>query len=386
MKFSSHLLWLLGFRPFFILAILSGLSLPVIWALIYSDVLAAPKTTFSVLQWHAHEMFFGFGWAVLGGFLLTATRSWVKVRGYHGAALMFLVAAWLLERAGMWFEGVLPRWLFIVSNNLFLGSIVAMLIWTLARNRKTDFYRDNFLFLLVLPMFLISKNLLLSVDYFQDGLVMAVGLFRVAFLVMLERTVTQFMRGSFQVEILSNAKLNMAIKLSGFSLVFASFLPQPVAASLALLAVLLLSFRFVFWKPHLAMQRLDIGIMYLGYLAIVAQLVIEVLRLTLQPEFSISISIHVFTFGAMGLIIPAMMMRIIRGHTGRMVVFDFRDKLVLWLMMLAFAYRLIAPQIDAADYKIWIALAAVCWFFSYSLLAWRYIPYLLQSRVDGKEH
>jgi uncharacterized protein involved in response to NO len=386
MKFSTHPIWLLGFRPFFILAILSGLSLPVIWALIYSDVLAAPTTTFSVLQWHAHEMFFCFGWAVLGGFLLTATRSWVKVRGYHGAALMFLVAAWLLERAGMWFEGLLPHWLFIVSNNLFLGSIVAMLIWTLARNRKTDFYRDNFLFLLVLPMFLISKNLLLSADYFQDGLVMAVGLFRVAFLVMLERTVTQFMRGSFQVEILSNPMLNMVIKLSGLSLVFASFLPQPVAAGLSLFAALLLSIRFVFWKPHLAMQRLDIGIMYLGYLAIVAQLVIEVLRLTLHPEFSISISIHVFTFGAMGLIIPAMMMRIIRGHTGRMVVFDFRDKLVLWLMMLAFAYRLIAPQIDAADYKIWIALAAVCWFFSYSLLAWRYIPYLLQSRVDGKEH
>jgi len=386
MKFSTHPLWLLGFRPFFILAILAGLTLPVVWAWIYSDLILAPKTTFSVLQWHAHEMFFGFGWAVLGGFLLTATRSWVKVRGYHGAALMFLVVAWLLERAGMWFEGLLPHWLFFFSNHLFLGSIVAMIAWTLARNRKTDFYRDNFHFLLVLPMFLISKNLLLSADYFQDGLVMAVGLFRVAFLVMLERTVTQFMRGSFQVEILSNSTLNLAIKLSGLTLVFASFLPPPLAGAIALLAALLLSFRFLFWKPYLAMQRLDIGIMYLGYLAIIAQLVIEALRLTRHPEFSISISIHVFTFGAMGLIIPAMLMRITKGHTGRMVVFDFGDKLVLWLMLLAFAYRLIAPQIDEADYKIWIMLAAACWFFSYSVLAWRYIPYLLQSRVDGKEH
>ena len=215
---------------------------------------------------------------------------------------------------------------------------------------------------------------------------MAVGLFRVAFLVMLERTVTQFMRGSFQVEILSNSTLNLAIKLSGLTLVFASFLPPPLAGAIALLAALLLSFRFLFWKPYLAMQRLDIGIMYLGYLAIIAQLVIEALRLTRHPEFSISISIHVFTFGAMGLIIPAMLMRITKGHTGRMVVFDFGDKLVLWLMLLAFAYRLIAPQIDEADYKIWIMLAAACWFFSYSVLAWRYIPYLLQSRVDGKEH
>jgi uncharacterized protein involved in response to NO len=29
-------------------------------------------------------MFFGFGWAVLGGFLLTASKNWVKIRGYHG--------------------------------------------------------------------------------------------------------------------------------------------------------------------------------------------------------------------------------------------------------------------------------------------------------------
>jgi len=95
--------------------------------------------------------------AVLGGFLLTASKNWVKVRGYHGYALMFLVAAWLLERAGMWFEGVLPALLFRFSNNLFLGSIVAMLVWTLARNRDKDFYRDNYFFLLILPMFLVAK-------------------------------------------------------------------------------------------------------------------------------------------------------------------------------------------------------------------------------------
>jgi len=107
-------------------------------------------------------MFFGFGWAVLGGFLLTATKNWVKVRGYHGQALMFLASAWLFERIGMWFEGSWPHALFLLSNNLFLGSIVAMLVWTLVKNRATDAYRDNWLFLLVLPTFLIAKQLMLS--------------------------------------------------------------------------------------------------------------------------------------------------------------------------------------------------------------------------------
>jgi hypothetical protein len=58
------------------------------------------------------------------------------------------------------------------------------------------------------------------------------------------------------------------------------------------------------------MQRLDIGIMYLGYLAIIAQLLIEFLRQIVHAEWAVSVSIHVFTFGVTGLIIPAMLIRI----------------------------------------------------------------------------
>jgi len=386
MKLSSHPVWLVGFRPFFALACLSGLALPMLWALIYSAAVPAPLTSFSMVQWHAHEMFFGFGWAVLGGFLLTSTKNWVKVRGYQGYALMFLVVVWLFERVGMWFEGSWPYFLFLISNNLFLGAIVAMLLWTLLRNRDKDMYRDNYLFLLILPMFLISKNLMLNADYFEHGSSMALGLFRVAFLVMLERTLFQFMKGAFQVEILSNTTLNTAIKLLGLSLVFASFMPPVLAGGIALLLALLLMVRFIYWKPQLAMQRLDIAIMYIGYLAIVGQLLIEFLRLSLLYEWQSALSMHVFTFGAMGLIIPGMLVRISKGHTGRKVVFDGLDKFALWVMMLAFVLRIVAPLFDPADYTRWIFLAATCWLICFAMLGWRYIPLLLQARVDGKEH
>ena len=128
MKFSAHPLWLVGFRPFFLLACLSGLSFPILWALMFTGVLPAPAGRFSPVQWHAHEMFFGFGWAVIGGFLLTSTKNWVQVRGYHGAALIGLVAAWVLERVGMAFGGAWPGWLFWLSNLVFLGSIVVILL------------------------------------------------------------------------------------------------------------------------------------------------------------------------------------------------------------------------------------------------------------------
>jgi len=339
-----------------------------------------------MVQWHAHEMFFGFGWAVLGGFLLTSTKNWVKVRGYHGSSLMFLVFAWLFERTGMWFEGVWPPLLFRVSNNLFLVSIVAMLTWTLIRHRKDDSYPDNAYFLLVLPVFLLAKNLMLSPDYFQAGSSMAIGLFRVAFLVMLERTLTQFMQGVYKVAILRNAALDTTIKALGLILVFESLLPSPLAGAIVLALAVLLAGRFFFWKPQRAMQRLDIGIMYLGYIAIVVQLLIDFTGRIVHAEWAGTVSVHVFTFGAMGLIIPAMLIRITKGHTGRKAVFDTVDRLTLWIMILAFVLRIIAPQIYPVGYTCWVSLAAACWFACFTVLAWRYLPYLMQPRVDGKEH
>jgi len=386
MKLSEHPLWLVGFRPFFALACLSGLSLPILWALLFSGVIPAPATSFSAVQWHAHEMFFGFGWAVLGGFLLTSTKNWVKVRGYHGGALMFLVAAWLFERAGMWFEGAWPPLLFLVSNNLFIGAIIAMLIWTLVSNRKKDFYPDNYFFLLILPVFWVAKNLALSADYAQVGWSMTLGLFRMAFLVMLERTLAQFMKGVFNVAILQNPALDKAIKLLGLLLIFESLMPGQLAGGIALLLALLLAGRFVFWKPQLALRRIDIGIMYLGYLAIVAQLLVEFLGHVAPVAWVGSVSMHLFAFGAMGMVIPAMIVRISKGHTGRKVAFDALDKLALWIMMLALAVRVVAPQIYPTAYAHWIHLAALCWFACFALLAWRYIPFLMQPRIDGKEH
>jgi len=386
MNLSAHPLWLVGFRPFFALACLSGLSLPLLWVLIFLGILPAPDAAFTPVQWHAHEMFFGFGWAVLGGFLLTSTKNWVQVRGYHGAPLIFLVAAWLFERIGMWFGGRWPAFLFQFSNTLFVAVIVAMIVWTLVRYRKDDSYRDNYFFLLILPAFLIAKQLMLSVEHFQAGIVMATGLFRVAFLVMLERTLTQFMKGIFQVDILRNAALDRTIKLLAVALVGAGLMPPLLAAWLALLLALLLAGRFMFWKPQLAMRRLDLGIMYLGYGAIVLQLLVEFLNQVASPAWIGSVSVHIFTLGVMGLIIPAMLIRIGKGHTGRKVVFETIDKVVLWIMIAAFVLRVVAPQLHPAGYALWLVLAACGWLAAFSILAWRLIPLLAQPRVDGKEH
>ena len=309
MRLSTHPLWLVGFRPFFTLACLAGMLLPMVWALIFSGYLPAPAASFSAIQWHAHEMFFGFGWAVLGGFLLTSTKNWVNIRGYHGPALMLLAAAWIIERIGMSFGGNWPLPLFLFSNYLFLGSIIAMLMWTLIRHRDQDSYRDNAFFLILLPAFVVAKTLMLTGGEFPAGYGMAIALFRLAFLVMLERTLTGFMKAAFQAQILRHPTLDMAIKLLGLLLVIEFALPRPLTAALSLALAVLLAIRFVFWKPQLAFRRIDIGIMYVGYLCIVGQLLIEALGHVVNFVWVGSVSVHLFTLGAMGAVIPAMIIR-----------------------------------------------------------------------------
>lgn len=383
----SHPLWLVGFRPFFTLAMLSGMVLPMLWALVFSGALTPPPAPFSIIQWHAHEMFFGFGWAVMGGFLLTATKNWVNVRGHHGWPLAALALLWLVERLVLWFAGQLPFWPLYLGSQLFLLGIVLMLLWTLLRYRGQDSYRiGNLFFLVMLPAFLVAKWLLLFGAAPPAGYAMTLALFRLAFLVMLERTLSQFMQGAFQVSLLRNPWLDGAIKVLGLFCVGAYWMP-PVAGSVlnvALAALLLV--RLGFWHPHRALRRIDIGIMYVGYLALCAQLLLEGWGRIHGPSGIGSLSTHVFTFGVMGLIIPAMFVRICNGHTGRKVLFDTRDKTVLWLMIAAAAARLILTQALPQLYPRWIEASALLWALAFALLAWHYIPYLWQPRVDGRQH
>ena len=384
---SAHPLWLVGFRPLFALGCLAGLFLPLAWALMFSGTVPSPSTfALPGAQWHAHEMFFGFGLAVLGGFLLTASKNWVAIRGYHGLALLLLTAAWLLDRLLMSVGAALPKPVFFFGSSLFTAALVAMLLATLLRHRRSDSYADNLYFILALPFLLPAKWLLFSDTQFSAGVTMSLAIFRLSFLIMLERTLTQFMRALFKAEILRAPWLDHAIKSLGLLLIAAPWLPVPLAGAVSGLLGLLLAGRWLCWHPWQALRRIDVGIMYVGQLAIILQLLLEGVHGFVPLTWVGTLSVHLFTLGVMGLIVPAMMVRIARGHTGRKVLFDAQDKLVLWLMLAGLLLRVALPQLFPETYTLWIIASALCWLGGFGLLAWRYIPWLLAARVDGKMH
>jgi uncharacterized protein involved in response to NO len=203
---------------------------------------------------------------------------------------------------------------------------------------------------------------------------------------MLERTITQFMKSIFKVNILRNTIIDNLIKGLCFLLIFDSLLPSVISTLTTLAFIITLSYRFIFWKPQLAFKRLDLGIMYLGYISIILQLCFQLLNKFTGFSWIGALPLHIFTFGVMGFIIPAMIIRISKGHTGRIVIFDSLDKLSLWIMILAFVIRILFTQLYAEFYTIWIQLAAFCWLLTFSILFIKYTPFLLNPRIDEKDH
>lgn len=93
-----------GFRPFFLAgASYAGLAI-LIWLPIFFGHMSIP-TALSPVDWHVHEMLYGFLPAVITGFLLTAIPNWTGQLPLQGSRLAVLVVLWLAGRIATFFFG-----------------------------------------------------------------------------------------------------------------------------------------------------------------------------------------------------------------------------------------------------------------------------------------
>lgn len=388
-KLFSQPIWLVGFRPFFFLAFLAGIFLPLIWVSVFGGRISFTFAGLSSLQWHAHEMLFGFGWAILGGFLLTASKNWVKIRGMHGFALSLAVAFWIFERVFLLLGPPLTEvslWILLPLINISVLYVLAYVVGSLIIYRERDNFSDNYFFILGLPLLLVSKSLLLIPETFVYGVAMSIGIFRLAFAVMFERTTTQFMKNAMGTQIYRSPLLDTPIKIFVFLGIFQAFFPPIVAALILTIAAILLFVRFSLWKPHVGFRNFGVALMYIGYLGLSLHFAFEAAKVSSLFSGVGSLSVHIFTFLCMGVVIPAMIIRISQGHTGRKLLFTTSDKFAISSMLVASGFRLLAPQLWPQYYLIWMSLAGIAWALCFLVIAFRLTPFLFQARIDGREH
>src|SRR5690625_649437 len=125
----------LAFRPFFWLASVFAVISLGIWYAYYSQwVPLNPKG--GMLWWHQHEMIFGFGAAVVVGFLLTAVQNWTGIPSLTGPRLWGLTLLWLMARMGLAFSNALPYPLLMALDLAFLPLVgIAMASYVIRAKR-----------------------------------------------------------------------------------------------------------------------------------------------------------------------------------------------------------------------------------------------------------
>jgi uncharacterized protein involved in response to NO len=125
----------LGFRPFFAGAALFSVLSMLVWMGLYGFGWhwqpALPATT-----WHAHEMIYGYGMAVIAGFLLTAVKNWTGVQTLYGIPLLLLFLLWLTARILLLFGGAGMLVWAALADGLFNVLLVLALAWPVFKVRQ----------------------------------------------------------------------------------------------------------------------------------------------------------------------------------------------------------------------------------------------------------
>ncbi|HVL72397.1 MAG TPA: NnrS family protein [Beijerinckiaceae bacterium] len=89
-----------GFRPFFLFGSAYAGAAVLAWMLALAGLFEIP-TALSPLDWHVHEMLYGYLAAVIAGFLLTAVPNWTGRLPIRGTPLLVLVLVWLAGRVAV---------------------------------------------------------------------------------------------------------------------------------------------------------------------------------------------------------------------------------------------------------------------------------------------
>ncbi|MBV2106535.1 MAG: NnrS family protein [Candidatus Thiodiazotropha sp. (ex Ctena orbiculata)] len=374
----------LGFRPFFALAGFSGLLLMIIW-IAYRHLAKLPSPYFSPIDWHSHEMLFGFSMAIIAGFLLTAVRNWTGLETPSGKPLALLSLLWLAGRL-LPLAPSLPVWLISLVDWLFIPALIMALAPPLIQGEN----RINRIFLPLLGGMAFA-NLLFHLQILGAARTGAAGISLMLNLILL---LLIFVSGRVLPFFIEKAVTGATPRFSKrreqiiYALLMLWILAELLLPGHALFSLLALgialtqAWRILDWY-HPAIWRLPmLWVLYSGLIWLSIGFTIKALALLgLYPH---NLATHALTVGAIGLFTLGMMARVALGHTGREMRPNRSMVIAFVLMNVAIVVRLVIPVTGVIGYELSIALSGALWIVSFLLFLITYLPILLLPRIDGR--
>ncbi|MDD5336006.1 MAG: NnrS family protein [Rhodoferax sp.] len=374
----------LGFRPFYIGgALLAALAVPLWIAMFLGQLQWTPNAP--ALLWHAHEMLFGFAVAIIVGFLLTAGKAWTGLATPRGPALGALALLWLAAR----FASVAgPYALYALLDLALLPLVAAILVNLLLRARN---HRN--LPLALLLALLAGANLLFHLALLQVVPVSVLTPLHaaLALIVLIECVMAGRVIPAFTMAVTPGLKLSATAGLERLTLgatglgltlwVFAA--PGLLTLALLALASVLHVKRLWAWRPGVTGKRPILWILHAAYAWIPIGLAL--LALAQIGVVPVSAGIHALAVGATGGLVIGMITRTARGHTGRLLQVSRLEVLAYGLVLGAAVLRVLLPLLAPGWLAVWLIAAAAAWSVAFLLYLWVFTPWLLRTRLDGKD-
>jgi uncharacterized protein involved in response to NO len=379
----------LGFRPFFSGAAVFALASILLWMGVTVFGWQWPDLGPVPAVWHAHEMIYGYGMAVVAGFLLTAVKNWTGVQTLHRTPLLLLFLLWLAGRVLILLGEIVPLAVTGVVDCLFAALLTIAISLPIVKVRQWKQF--GILSKLVL---LLASNLLFYAGAMNliDGGVRA-GLYSGLYLlialifVMGRRVMPFFIEKGVDYEVqLKNRKWLDVSSLVVFLVFWLADILDPDSLPVALAAFALLvlhGIRLAGWHTPGIWRKPLLWVLFVGYGSIVIGFALK----TAVYFFGVSpfLALHAFAVGGVGMITLGMMARVTLGHTGRDV---FEPPTILnWIFATFFGgtlFRVLAPLVDPGHYVLWIGISQAFWISAFSLFLVVYLPMLVQPRVDGR--
>ena len=366
---SGFALFALGFRPLYLLAgLYAALSVP-LWALQFAGWLPGANPL-----WHAHEMLFGYAFAVIAGFLLTAVRVWSGKPTPTGWPLALIAGIWVLSRIVALQSLQVSAWI-----DLAFAAAVAIGI---GRPLVASGNRRNWFFIGL--MLILGVASIAFTRYSRIGLFVGLDVVLFIMAVMGGRVIPAFTNSAIQG---AGARRNRIVEYGSLGLLLLlllfDFLELFVpAAIVCLIAAAFHSVRIALWSPWATRARPILWILHLSYAWIVVHLVLR--GLTGFDLIASGFATHALTVGAIGGLTLGMMTRTSRGHTARPLKVGGAEIAAYVLVHLAAFVRVFVPLVLPDAYVVLIVVSGALWFAAFALFTVVYFPILSRPRLDGQ--
>ena len=381
---KSYALFNLGFRPFFLGAAYAAVFLMGIWGLLYTNVIEL-SNYYGIIDWHSHEMLFGFSIAVIAGFLLTAVRNWTNVDTISQTPLAFLAGIWVLARIVPFTP--LPGIFIAVLDVSFFFLLMLAVAHPIIKVKQWS----NLIMVAILALFLLADILVQAqhLGFMAKGVIQGNTLALYAILLIIQVLTGRVMPFFTRVVV----PATKVVERPGLEKVLLTTLVLLAAADTLALNPLLISFlAFVLLVAHLmrvmpwfSKPVLDtpiLWVLYAGYLWLIIGFMMKVF--VGFDWVTNNLAIHAWTVGTIGITTYGMMSRVSLGHTGREMKPPKFAVAGFYLLMIAAIVRVIFPLFSIANYILWIEISMLLWILAFALFAFAYTPILSRPRVDGR--